>query len=77
MGSMNRCGSNNNSLYFNTVYIGGDGNGGTNKSYALYSAVNTNVRNFRNNIFVNPGQQRLVRICIMQLILFQQEIHNL
>jgi len=40
-------------LYFNTVYIGGDGNGGTNKSYALYSAVNTNVRNFRNNIFVN------------------------
>jgi hypothetical protein len=40
-------------LYFNTVYIGGDGNGGTNKSYALYSAVTTNTRNFRNNIFVN------------------------
>jgi hypothetical protein len=45
--------NNNNSLYFNTVYIGGDGNGGTNKSYALYSAVTTNTRNFRNNIFVN------------------------
>lgn len=45
--------NNNNSLYFNTVYIGGDGDGGTNKSYALYSAVTTNTRNFRNNIFVN------------------------
>ncbi|MBK7627191.1 MAG: T9SS type A sorting domain-containing protein [Bacteroidales bacterium] len=44
---------NNNSLYFNTVYIGGNLGGGTNKSYALYSAATTNTRNFRNNIFFN------------------------
>jgi hypothetical protein len=44
---------NNNNLYFNTVYIGGNVGSGTNKSYALYSAVITNIRNFRNNIFVN------------------------
>jgi hypothetical protein len=47
-------GSNNNNLYFNTVYIGGSlGAGVTNLSYALYSAVTTNTRNFRNNIFNN------------------------
>ncbi len=46
--------NNNNSLYFNTVYIGGSLSAGTsNKSYALYSAVTTNTRNFRNNIFSN------------------------
>jgi len=46
--------SNNNNLYFNTVYIGGTLiSGSTNISYALYSAVNTNTRDFRNNIFVN------------------------
>jgi hypothetical protein len=45
--------SNNNSLYFNTVYIGGSVASGINKSYALYSAVTTNTRNFRNNIFFN------------------------
>jgi hypothetical protein len=44
---------NNNKLYFNTVYIAGDGNGGTNLSYALYSAVSSNTRDFRNNILVN------------------------
>ncbi|MCX6268440.1 MAG: hypothetical protein NTW16_13945, partial [Bacteroidetes bacterium] len=45
---------NNNNLYFNTVYIdGGLSAGATNKSYALYSAVTTNTRNFRNNILVN------------------------
>ena len=44
---------NNNNLYFNTIYIGGTPSSGTNKSFALYSAVNTNSRNFRNNIFVN------------------------
>ncbi|ADQ81092.1 hypothetical protein Palpr_2963 [Paludibacter propionicigenes WB4] len=44
----------NNNLYFNTVYIAGSlGSGATNKSYALYSATNTNTRNFRNNIFSN------------------------
>jgi len=46
--------TNNNNLYFNTVYIGGSpGGGATNRSFALYSAAISNVRNFRNNIFVN------------------------
>ncbi len=45
---------NNNNLYFNTVYISGSlASGSTNKSYALFSAASTNVRNFRNNIFMN------------------------
>ena len=44
---------NNNNIYFNTVYIGGSPASGTNSSYALYSAVTTNTRDFRNNIFVN------------------------
>jgi hypothetical protein len=43
----------NNNLYFNTVYIGGAPASGTNYSYALYSAANTNTRDFRNNIFSN------------------------
>jgi hypothetical protein len=43
-----------NNFYFNTVFIGGAlVSGSTNKSYALYSAVTTNTRDFRNNIFVN------------------------
>ena len=50
-------GSDNNTLLHNTVYIGSDGSslgsGITNPSYALYSAVTTNTRNFRNNIFAN------------------------
>jgi hypothetical protein len=45
--------NNNIYVYFNTVYIGGSPGSGTNQSYALYSAVTTNVRNFRNNIFMN------------------------
>ena len=45
---------NNNNLYFNTVYISGNlTTGSTNRSYAFYSAVTTNTRNFRNNVFVN------------------------
>lgn len=41
-------------LYFNTVYLGGTLSAGTvNKSYALYSAVTSNTRDFRNNILVN------------------------
>ena len=45
---------NNNNLYFNTVYIGGTvASGATNNSYALFSVVTTNTRNFRNNIFFN------------------------
>lgn len=45
--------SNDNSLYFNTVHIYGSPTSGTLNSYALYSAAITNIRNFRNNIFVN------------------------
>jgi len=44
---------NNNSLYFNTIYLSGSPTTGTAPSYALYSAVTTNTRNFRNNIFFN------------------------
>ncbi|MFZ4591004.1 MAG: beta strand repeat-containing protein, partial [Ignavibacteria bacterium] len=45
---------NNNSIYLNTVYLNGTlASGSTNKSYALYSAVTTNSRDFRNNIFFN------------------------
>lgn len=44
---------NNNNLYYNTVYIGGSLGSGTTKTYALYSVVTANTRNFRNNIFVN------------------------
>ncbi len=46
--------SSTNKLYHNTVYIGGNLDAGVaNKSYALYSAVMTNTRDFRNNIFYN------------------------
>ncbi|MEI6751657.1 MAG: hypothetical protein WCK78_00680 [Paludibacter sp.] len=41
-------------LYFNSIYIGGSLSVGvTNKSYALFSASASNIRNFRNNIFNN------------------------
>ena len=45
--------SNDNSLYFNTVFIGGTAWGTTSSTYALYNAANTNTRNFRNNILYN------------------------
>jgi hypothetical protein len=44
---------NNNSLYYNTIYISGDVGSAVSKSYALFSATSTNTRNFRNNIFDN------------------------
>ncbi|MEI6682306.1 MAG: hypothetical protein WCO44_06745 [Bacteroidota bacterium] len=44
---------NNNNLYFNSVYIGGAPVTGALNSYALYSAVSTNTRNFRDNIIEN------------------------
>lgn len=44
---------NNNNLYFNSVYINGIPATGSLNSYALYSAVTSNIRNFRNNIFMN------------------------
>ena len=46
--------SNNNSLYFNTIYIAGSMvTGSTNTSYALFSTATTNTRDFRNNVLVN------------------------
>ena len=44
---------NDNSLYFNTVYVYGNVGTMTSRSYALYSATSTNTRNFKNNILVN------------------------
>jgi len=45
--------ANNNYLYFNTIYLSGNPTSGSYNSYALYSAVSTNTRNFRNNILYN------------------------
>ena len=42
-----------NNFYFNSVYIGGSGVGGTSNSFAFQSAVTVNVRNYRDNIFYN------------------------
>ena len=55
---------NDNEIYFNTVYVGGNpASGSTNLSYALYSQGNFNLRDFRNNIFSNfrstPGGSNL------------------
>ncbi|MDR3705760.1 MAG: SBBP repeat-containing protein [Paludibacteraceae bacterium] len=40
-------------VYHNTVYIGGSPTSTTYKSYALYSNVSVNIRNVRNNLFIN------------------------
>ena len=46
--------NNNNNIFFNSIYMGGSlVSGATNKSYCLYSAVTTNTRDIRNNIFMN------------------------
>ncbi|MFZ4798235.1 MAG: beta strand repeat-containing protein, partial [Bacteroidia bacterium] len=45
--------SNNNTLYYNTIYIGGNPTTGSLNSYDLYSDVSNNTRIFKNNIFVN------------------------
>ncbi|MBT8317630.1 MAG: hypothetical protein HKP59_08380, partial [Lutibacter sp.] len=44
---------NDNSVWFNSVYIGGAASGTTASTYALYSATNNNGRDFRNNILFN------------------------
>ncbi len=45
---------NDNSIWFNSVYIGGTPPAATTAStYALFSNANTNIRDFRNNIFYN------------------------
>jgi hypothetical protein len=48
----NGAASNNNSVYHNTVYLGGTPGSGSNTA-AFYSNASTNTRNFRNNIFEN------------------------
>jgi len=46
--------SNNNNIYFNSVFIAGNlSSGVTDKSYCLYSAGYANTRIFKNNIFEN------------------------
>ncbi len=45
--------NNNNTLYHNSVYIGGAPTAGSLLSYALFSNALSNTRIFRNNIFVN------------------------
>jgi hypothetical protein len=40
-------------FYFNSVYIGGTGVGGSANTYAFQSTITTNTRIFRNNIFYN------------------------
>ncbi|MEI6576038.1 MAG: hypothetical protein WCO63_07680 [Bacteroidota bacterium] len=40
-------------IYFNTVYLSGSPGSGSLNSYCLYSASNSSIRNFRNNVFVN------------------------
>lgn len=45
--------TNNNNLYFNTIYLGGNVSGSSSLTYALYNNANTNQRDFRNNNFVN------------------------
>ncbi|HEV7783520.1 MAG TPA: hypothetical protein VGO58_19735, partial [Chitinophagaceae bacterium] len=49
---VNEIGGTNN-FYFNSVYIGGAGVGGTVNTLAFNSTVTTNTRNFINNIFWN------------------------
>ncbi len=46
--------TNNNSIYFNSVYIGGTvASGVTSNTSALYNNANTSTRDYRNNIFYN------------------------
>lgn len=46
--------ANVNNIYFNTVYIGGTVSSGTTSSTAaLWNSNNTNIRNIRNNVFMN------------------------
>lgn len=45
--------SSNNSIFYNTIYLGGNPASGTNPSVALYSASTSSIRDFRNNILVN------------------------
>jgi hypothetical protein len=46
-------GAANSAYYFNTIYVGGTGVGGTNPTFALKSIQTTSARTFQNNIFAN------------------------
>lgn len=54
--------SNNNNIYFNSVYIGGEVSSGTTTSstYALWNSANTSTRDYRNNILANARTGGLV-----------------
>lgn len=55
-GIYDHCDAGNNcTIYFNTVYIGGDifGSTETSSTYALYSNANTSTRDYRNNVLFN------------------------
>ncbi len=59
--------SNNNSIYFNTVYIGGIVSSGTASTGALWNFNNSFTRNYRNNILMNArsggtGKHYAIRI---------------
>ena len=45
--------TNNNNVYFNSVYIGGTASGVTSNTAAFNNNANTSTRNYRNNIFYN------------------------
>ena len=45
--------TNNNSIYYNSVYIGGLVTGATSNTSALWNNYNTSTRNYQNNIFYN------------------------
>jgi len=46
--------TNNNSIYFNSIYIGGTvSSGATSSTAALWNKANTSTRNYRNNILMN------------------------
>lgn len=43
----------NNSVYFNTIYIAGNPSGATSSTYAYYKSLNAGTTNLKNNLFVN------------------------
>lgn len=63
--------NNNSNLYHNTVYIGGTPSSGAVPSYAFYSQSSANIRNVKNNIFVNArsnsGTATGVNYCVWVL----------
>lgn len=50
---MAESGNPTNNFYFNSIYVGGNANIGSQNTYAFYSSVTSGLRNFKNNIFYN------------------------